>query len=200
VDETADRLTDLADTLAAEEWTLGYHNHDREFRDVGGETALARFDQRVRSAPITRAVTLITNALRASGDVGPVLRIAADEANSARRLARERRQEMLTYSVVIYISFFVFLAIVVSLNVYFVPSVPTADQFGGQVGGQLGSIGELTEAERDQYELLFFHAALVQAVCSGIVAGQMGENSVYAGAKHATAMLFVGYGVFLVLG
>jgi len=163
------------------------------------ETALARFDRRVRSPPITRAVTLIRNALRASGDVGPVLRIAANEANAARRLARERRQEMLTYSVVIYISFFVFLAIVVSLNVYFVPSVPTADQFAGNVGGQLGSIGELTAAERDEYELLFFHAALVQAACSGLVAGQMGENSIRAGAKHATGMLLVGYGVFLVL-
>ncbi|MFB6119748.1 MAG: type II secretion system F family protein [Halobacteriaceae archaeon] len=163
------------------------------------ETALARFDRRVRSAPITRAVTLITNALRASGDVGPVLRIAADEANAARRLARERRQEMLTYSVVIYISFFVFLAIVVSLNVYFVPSVPTAGEFGEQVGGQLGNIGQLTEAERAEYQLLFFHASLVQAVCSGLVAGQMGENSISAGAKHATGMLLVGYGVFVVL-
>ena len=163
------------------------------------ETALARFDRRVRSPPITRAVTLITNALRASGDVGPVLRIAANEASAARRLARERRQEMLTYSVVIYISFFVFLAIVVALNVYFVPSVPTADQFTGDLGGRLGSIGQLTAGERDEYELLFFHAALVQAICSGLVAGVMGENDIRAGAKHATGMLLVGYGVFLVL-
>jgi sugar phosphate isomerase/epimerase len=43
VDATADRLTDLAATLDDEDWSLGYHNHDREFDDVGRETALARF-------------------------------------------------------------------------------------------------------------------------------------------------------------
>jgi len=161
------------------------------------ETALQRFDRRVRSVAVTRAVTLITNALRASGDVGPVLRIAADEAQASRRLARQRRQEMMTYLVVIYVSYFVFLAIVVSLNVYFMPNVPTAEQFSGELTGQLGSFGNLTEAEKDAYSQLFFHASLVQAVCSGAVAGLMGENDLAAGAKHATVMLAVGYVVFV---
>jgi len=50
--------------------------------DVG--TALRRLERRVRSPMTSRAVALITNAMRASsGDVGPVLRIAA------RRVARD---------------------------------------------------------------------------------------------------------------
>jgi flagellar protein FlaJ len=164
------------------------------------ESALSRLDGRVRSVAITRAVTLIVNSLRASGNVGPVLRIAADEAQATRRLARERRQEMLTYTVVIYVSFFVFLAIVVSLNVYFIPNVPTAEEFTGDVGSRLQTFGDLTAAQKDAYKLLFFHGALVQGVCSGLVAGEMGGGDVRAGAKHATAMLAIGYVVFLVLG
>jgi len=50
--------------------------------DVG--TALRRLERRVRSPMTSRAVALITNAMRASGDVGPVLRIAADESRARR--------------------------------------------------------------------------------------------------------------------
>jgi len=77
--------------------------------DVG--TALRRLERRVRSPMTSRAVALITNAMRASGDVGPVLRIAADESRATWSLRRERRQVMLTYLIVIYISFLVFLGI-----------------------------------------------------------------------------------------
>jgi flagellar protein FlaJ len=39
------------------------------------------------------------------------------------------------------------------------------------------------------YEQLFFHAASIQAVCSGLVAGQLGEGSVRDGAKHVVVLL-----------
>jgi len=87
--------------------------------DVG--TALRRLERRVRSPMTSRAVALITNAMRASGDVGPVLRIAADESRATWSLRRERRQVMLTYLIVIYISFLVFLGIIASLSVSFIP-------------------------------------------------------------------------------
>jgi len=51
----------------------------------------------------------------------PVLRIAADESRATWSLRRERRQVMLTYLIVIYISFLVFLGIIASLSVSFIP-------------------------------------------------------------------------------
>jgi flagellar protein FlaJ len=170
------------------------------------ENALRRFGQRAQTPAISRVVALTTNAMSASGDLGPVLRIAANEAKATRRLERDRKNELLTYLVVIYISFFVFLAIIVALDVVFIPSLPT-----GGLGGAAGSGGtvptgpfsraaQLTEAEKASYSLVFFHTGLVQAVCSGLVAGQMGENSVKAGAKHATIMLLAAYGTFVLVG
>jgi flagellar protein FlaJ len=184
---------------------------DRTWSDITWgarvENALWRFEERLNTPVVTRAVTLITNAMAASGDIGPVLRIAADEAQATRRLRRERRQELLTYVVVIYLSFLVFLTIIVALNVMFLPNIPTTEQFGGSVGGSvpgvgggIGGIGGLDEATKSKYELLFFHAALVQAVCSGFIAGQMGDGSIGAGAKHAAAMLAIAYGLFVFLG
>ncbi|APE95282.1 type II secretion system F family protein [Halodesulfurarchaeum formicicum] len=162
--------------------------------------ALRRFQARVKTPAITRVVTLTTNAMGATNDVGPVLRIAADEAKSARRLERDRHNELLTYVVVIYVAFFVFLGIVLALDQVFIPSIPTGLETGGAAGGVGfgGSLGELTPAKKEAYGLVFFHAGIIQGYVSGFVAGQMSDGRLAAGAKHATAMLAIAYVVFLV--
>ncbi|SIR02524.1 flagellar protein FlaJ [Haladaptatus litoreus] len=166
-------------------------------------TALRRFEHRVDTPTITRVVTLVTNAMHASGDVGRVLRIAADEAQASRRLKRQRAQEMMTYLIIIYISFFVFLIIVVALSAILMPaleSLPEANAgSNAPTGGNLGGLGNIAGVDFDAYRLVFFHTALMQALFSGFVAGKMGEGKIRDGAKHATAMFAIAYVVFLVL-
>ena len=182
---------------------------DIEWGATVGE-ALARMERRTGAPTISRAVTLIRNAMSASGDISPVLRIAADEAKEMRRLQRERRQEMLTYLVVIYVSFFVFLGIIVALTTAFIPAIEAAGAAGSATGGSgigggavtgvdTGILGGIGTVETDAYELLFFHAAAIQGVCSGLVAGQLGEGSLSDGVKHATFLLILTYGVFAFL-
>ena len=166
--------------------------------------ALTRLERRTNAPTVSRAVTLIRNAMAASGDISPVLHIAADEAQETRRLRRERRQEMLTYLVVIYVSFFVFLGIIVALTVSFIPAIEAAGQSTGGAIGDVGGVdagvlGGLQSVNTAAYELLFFHTAAIQGVCSGIVAGQLGEGSVADGLKHATVLLVAAYVVFALL-
>ncbi|WP_224332207.1 type II secretion system F family protein [Haloprofundus halobius] len=156
------------------------------------EAALARFDRRVGSGMVTRAVALIANATRASGDLGPVLRIAADEAEATERLREERRQEMLTYQLVIYISFFVFLAIVAAITLAFVPAVheaQTAAPDGGVTSGGPASLVGFTGVDIGLYTLTLYHMCVVHAVCSGVVAGQLGEGTPAGGIKHVVVLL-----------
>ena len=170
------------------------------------EDAFDRFEARIRTPAITRVTTLTTNAMGATNDIGPVLRVAADEAKSARRLERNRRNELVTYVVVVYVAFFVFLGIVLALDQVFIPSIPTGLDTGGGGGvpgagiGIGGSFGELTEATKAAYSLVFFHAGLIQGYVSGFVAGQMSEGRLASGAKHATIMLAMAYAVFLLFG
>ena len=172
-------------------------------------TALRRLERRVRSPMMSRAVALVTNAIRASGDIGPVLRIAADESRATWSLRRERRQVMLTYLIVIYISFLVFLGIIAALSVSFIPAIEAAGVPG--TGGSLPDAGTgvpdgpggiadgIGDIEVDAYEQLFFHAASIQAVCSGLVAGQLGEGSVKDGVKHVVVLLLLTLAAFLVI-
>jgi flagellar protein FlaJ len=167
------------------------------------DQALHRMERRLDTPSVSRAVTLIIHSMNASGDLAPVLRIAANESLSARRLRQARRQELMTYMVVIYVSFMVFLAIVIALTTVFLPSIPTIENLGGDIGGGgvpgggFGglSVGGLSAAKKEAYELVFGHAALVQAVTSGLMAGKMSEGSLKAGAKHVVIMLLLAYGV-----
>jgi len=183
----------------------------RTWRDVqwGSDvaTALKRMDRRIGSPLVTRAVTLSTNAMETSDDIAPVLEIAADEARSAQLLNRQRQQVMLTYLVVIYVAFLVFLGIMAALMISFIPAIEdvmaqmaaSTGDTGGAPGGGIGLVGSGEDVNIAGYETIFYHATLVQATCSGLVAGQLGQGSTKDGVKHATLMLVVTYIVFTVL-
>ena len=177
---------------------------DRTVRDLdwGAElrAALARLDRRTRTPAVSRSVALVSNATAASGDVAPVLRIAANEAQESRRLRRSRRQEMLTYLLVIYISFVVFLGIIAALQVAFVPAVEAASASAATTSSlpvSGGTFAGLREVNTAAYTRLFFHVSAVQAVCSGVAAGQLGEGDFRAGVKHAVLLLALSYALFL---
>ncbi len=172
------------------------------------EKALHRFSSRIESSTVARIVALITNAMTASGNLGPVIRIASDEAREDRRLKRKRRQEMFLYVVIIYLSFGVFMGIGIALQTILLPAIPSAEQIGVGVGGSGAApgvgvdipINPVQGAEKELYTLVLYHAAMIQAVCSGFIAGQMGEGDLRDGAKHVVIMLGVAYGLFLFFG
>jgi flagellar protein FlaJ len=174
----------------------------RVWRDVeygaNVDDALIRFGRRVRTTAITRVVTLLTNAMRASGDMGPVLRIASEQARSEVKLREQRRRQMFTYLVVIYVSFAVFLVIIAAVNEVLVPALPETvpTPSGGDVarlGASPDAFSRFGDVNQAAYTLVFFHAALLQAVFAGFIAGQLGEGSLRDGAKHAAIMLGVAY-------
>lgn len=177
----------------------------KTWRDIewgaDAEAALRRLERRVGSVAVSQATALVTNAMRASGDLAPVLRIAADEAQQSRRLRRERRREMFTYLLVIYVSALVFLGVSVGIVVAFFPAIesaaaaaPATDAASGAGTAITGGLGDV---DLDAYRRLFFHLAAIQAVCSGLVAGQLGEGGVADGVKHAAVLLALTRFVYL---
>jgi flagellar protein FlaJ len=179
---------------------------DRICRDLtygaNVDDALRRFGLRVRTTAPTRVVTLLTNPLRASGNLAPVLRIAGEQAASELKLRRKRRQQMFTYLVVIYISFLVFLVIIVAVQEVLVPSLPNnvpTPESTNRLAVNVDAFARFGQVNKAAYTLVFFHTAIIQAVLSGFIGGQLGEGSLKDGAKHATVMLAVAYVAFLLL-
>lgn len=160
-------------------------------------TALKRFEARMRTRTISRAVTLITESMRASGDIGPVLRIAADRAKADRRLKQRRRDEMVVYNIFIYIGFLVFLAIVTVVTVVLLPNLPDTAALSEEQarrvafgGSSLQGIGQIDEAA---WRLTLAHGIIVQGFFSGWLAGQFSRGDIRAGAMHVTILVAAGY-------
>lgn len=164
--------------------------------------ALVRFGRRVRTTAISRVVTLLTKAMHASGELGPVLRIAATQARADHRLRSRRRQQMLTYLVAIYISFFVFLVTIVAVQEVLVSALPSSvptPSNANSLGANIDQLTRLGQVNKAAYTLVFSHIALAQAVLTGFVGGQLGEGSLKDGAKHAAILLGIAYVAFLLV-
>jgi flagellar protein FlaJ len=158
--------------------------------------ALVRFEERVSTPSIARTVTLITKASEMSGQIGEVLSIASADAKMTEILKKERHAEMFIYTIIVYLSFFVFLFVVVVLTTQFLPVLDNISTQGLSATGVLSGIGAISTAT---FGRLLYHVCLVQAFFSGLIAGQMGESSLAAGVKHACVLLIISLLVFNVI-
>lgn len=159
------------------------------------QEALVRFEERIRTPAIARTVTLITKASMMTGDIGEVLAIASRDAAMTEALKRERRAEMFIYTVIVYLVFFVFLFVVVVIDIQFFSVLAEIDAVA--LAGAAGSLS-LGSTPIATFERLLYHGCLIQAFFSGLIAGEMGEASLRAGVKHAAVMIIVAFVVFTV--
>ncbi|MDK2832380.1 MAG: archaeal flagellar protein FlaJ [Methanolobus sp.] len=154
------------------------------------DDALKKFEFRIRTEMTRRIINLIIKANEATGDVKSVLAIAAHDADIQRQLKKERNAEMFVYIFIIYIAFMVFLFIVYILAAYFLPAMPASTE------GAISGLSLSTAFDLDKYTLIFFHAAMIQGFCSGLVAGKMGGGTIHSGYKHSIMMMSIAYILF----
>ena len=152
------------------------------------EDALVRFEHRIRTPSIARTVTLITKASYMSGDIGEILAIAASDARMNEILKRERATSMLIYLVIVYLAFGVFLFVVGVILTMFLPLLV---QQGGHMAQMQGVGGSAGMVSPDTFGIIVYHASLIQALFSGLLAGYMGEGSLNSGVKHSCILLVI---------
>ncbi|PSG97174.1 hypothetical protein BRD56_06870 [Thermoplasmatales archaeon SW_10_69_26] len=160
---------------------------------VSFEDALQSFAQRVDTPLVQRTVSLVIEASTAGGNVKDVLEAAAEDAREIQMIHSERRSGMQIYVMIIYIAFAVFLGVIGVLNVKFMPEVAKA--VAGAEGVSVGSI-TFEEFDIQTFQTLFFHAAIIQGLGGGFVAGSMQDGKPVAGLKHAFAMTMIAYVTF----
>ncbi len=158
--------------------------------------SLVRFANRIRTHVVSRSITLITRANESSGDIGEVLEVAARDAETEQTLKRERVMNMMIYIIIIYISFLVFVGVIYVITDTFLTQMAEAGEQMVASGGNAGFLGAF---DLDAYKRMFFHASLIQGLCSGLIAGVMGEGSVLSGLKHSIIMVTVSLLVFKLL-
>ena len=156
-------------------------------------TALRLFEERVPTPLVSRVVSIITRANEAGGNVADVLTMVAHDTREVQFGLEERKNSMLTYVTVIYISFFVFLVTIYIMAAVFLPQMVQAGK--GISSSSLAGSGAVSLAFQYVPELFlaFMVAVIVHAVGDGIMAGVLFNGKVPEGLQHATIMLASGW-------
>jgi len=115
------------------------------------------------------------------------LKIAAEDVNELRSLERKRASDMSPYVAICYITFGVFLLILLVLYKMLIPMMTEAAK---QIAGAGMGRATIVNVDAERMKMILSHCGIIQGICSGLVAGKLGEGKVIAGLKHALFRLF----------
>lgn len=164
---------------------------------VSFNEALAQFAERVKTSLVRRSVSLIIEASRTGGSVAEILKAAAKDAHEIKGLEQDRRVQMLTYLIVIYVVFGVFLLVIAVLDGQFVPQVLAANQATASTGATgEAAFGNQSPINFLEIHFAYFLAVIVQSVGNGLVGGVLSEGHIRAGFRHAAYMASMSWLVF----
>jgi len=156
--------------------------------------AIQRFRVRLATPLTDRSIDLIGKASKAGGDVSEVLRAAANDSYEYITLRTDRRNNMLIYIVIVFIAFLVFVFVIYILVTTFLSVMATAGAAAAGTSAAASSFG--ANVDLPLYTRLFTHAAILQGLFSGFVAGQMGEGRAVAGLKYSIIMVIIAWMMF----
>ncbi|MCK4327744.1 MAG: type II secretion system F family protein [Candidatus Diapherotrites archaeon] len=152
---------------------------------VSFEDAMQRLPDRVESPMIDRAISIITAAQAAGGEVTTVLETVSSDLRKLKELEAERKSKLSVYTMTIYAIYLLLLFIIIVLTESLVPAVPKMQAAGEFLGGGSGSLSEF------EFRELLFHVTILEALFAGLISGEMGEGKVTAGIKHSVILVLI---------
>lgn len=167
--------------------------------------AFQTFAHDVDNPVISRAVSLMSEAERAGGEIDYILESVSKSIAEVEKLREERRAAISGLVVQGYIIFFIFIAIMLIMEFKILPlavQVSSVGSLGGEspLGGAEG--GNTLTAE--QLARLFLYLLLSQGLFTGLVIGKLAEGSIKAGIKHSFIMMISAFlissGIKLIFG
>jgi flagellar protein FlaJ len=159
--------------------------------------ALATFANDVKNRVVSRSVYLIIQAEKSGGHIDLILESTAKSVSEVEDLQKERQSSMYNLVIEGYIIFFIFLIIMIAVQVKFIPTmlqtVAEAGPSTGVGGLNFGAGGGGAGVSTELLGRLFLWLILVQGFFCGLVIGKLSEGSVKAGVKHSAIIVVMAY-------
>lgn len=162
---------------------------------VPAAEAMRLFAERVDTPLTNRMMSIIIKANDAGGNVADVLTMVAHDAREVMLSEEERKISMATYTVVIYVSFVVFIATIFILNTTFLPKMEEAGRSvaeGAEAAGIENMPATIQTAVIPTIQLIFIVSVVVHAFGDGILAGVLQDGRIANGMRHSFIMLVIG--------
>ncbi len=160
--------------------------------------ALQTFAYEVDNPIVTRAVTLISEAEKAGGDIDFILDSAAKSISEVEKLKKERRASIYSLVVQGYIIFFIFIGIMLVMEYKILPLTAGIGQFGGlnvNVEALKNAKPVQSDGKSQAQDLAapFLYLLLSQGFFAGLVIGKLTEGSIKSGLKHSFSMTITAF-------
>lgn len=154
--------------------------------------ALENFARDVNSPVISRAVTLISEAERAGGEIDYILQSVAESISEIEKLKVERKAAISSLVVQGYIIYFIFIGIMLMMEIKILPLAAQVSSLKGISTSTLNAAdGGLSTPvfSADSLGTLFLSLLLAQGFFSGFAIGKLTEGNLKAGIKHSFIMM-----------
>jgi flagellar protein FlaJ len=163
---------------------------------ISVKDALDNFAKRINTDTVKRMAITVNKALEIGGNTSAVFNAAAKEIDQAKRVEQQRKTEMSLYSIVIFISFFVFLAVVLIIDKTIFQAI--FDLQGEISTGEAiaGTALAIKEIDPDVMKIMFFSFVLVQSVGGGLLGGFMMDGKVSSGVRFGFVLVLVSFVIF----
>ena len=160
---------------------------------ISVQEALNNFAKRIGTDSVQRMVVTINKALEIGGNTAAVFDAAAKEIDQSKRVEIQRKTEMSMYSIVIFISFFVFLAVILIIDkTIFTAIFDLQDQMAGQSIGNM----RIAQIDSDLLRYTFFSFVLVQSIGGGLLGGFMMDGRLSSGVRFGFILVLISFFVF----
>lgn len=148
------------------------------------EKAFLNFTRKTKSRLIGRIGSTIIESHRYGGNLTDIFEAISSTTVEIERLREERKLYLNSQLMSGYIVFFVFLAVIIGLQKFLVPTLSEAsvEELGVPGGGGL----------EQEYNSIFRNLILIQGLFAGLVIGKMSEGAVVGGIKHSLILMTVG--------
>lgn len=157
--------------------------------------ALNTFGKDINNRVISKSISLITEAEESGGQIDLILESTAKSVSEIEDIKKEQRAAMYNFIVQGYIIFFIFLVIMLIVQIKFIPSMMKTIEEAG-IGGGGGGFGfgiGASKIETGTLNNLFLGLIIVQGMFTGLVIGKLAEGKIMAGVKHSIIMVSIAY-------
>jgi len=157
--------------------------------------AFDNFANRVNTDELRRLSITINKALDIGGNTASVFNSAAKEIDQIKRVEKQRKAEMSLYSIVIFISLFVFIAVILIVNQTIFAAM---FELQGEMGSETVAGTNLRMAPVDSEGLknVFYLFLVVQSLGGGILGGFMMDGKLSSGVRYSFILVIVSFFVF----
>ena len=173
------------------------------------KAAFETFARDVGSITITRAVTIISEAEKAGGEIEDILESVTKSVAQVEKLRKERKAAMYSLVVQGYIIFLIFIVIMLVMQFKILPIAEGLGKEMGKVDTRFysGTFSKLMGGKAATAEELarpFLYLLIVQGFFAGLVIGKLAEGRIKSGLKHSFILivlaLLISTGAKLFLG